>query len=186
MLHGAGSILVSGIIQLLVPGSAVPAERGYVEDTQGRYRLEVSVPWRWTRVGLTLPIRSCLSTAHEEAVEICIGVEPVQPIWAGRNGHTTVILLPGEAFECHCARIVTLTPGSPVCWRSYLVVPDIANGTLDLGGLAMVLEGAVEDDLKPPRCVEVRSNVERLVVEPADPEPPAFREAPRETSNGLP
>lgn len=165
-------IALAGLALIGASRSAGAEDAPYVRDTDGRYRLEVRVPGTVTQVGASLSVTFCLSTAKDETLEACMGIEPVHSTWRGRNRDTTVLLIPGEddARACTCARIVTLRQDSPECWRSFLTVPAIAWGTLDLGGFALILEEGGENGASPPRCVRVDSDLVRLSIEPAPPE----------------
>lgn len=165
-------IALAGLVLIGASRTAEADDAPYARDTEGRYRLEVRVPGTVTQVGASLHVTFCLSTAKGETIQACMGVEPVHSTWQGRNRDTTVLLVPGDddARRCTCVRIVTLTPDSPQCWRSYLTVPAIAWGSLDLGGFALILEEAGENGASPPRCVRVDSDLVRLSVEPAPPD----------------
>lgn len=167
------ALAIAVLAAVLLPIHAEEPTRPYLDDTEGRYRLELKVRTTHVVVGTSVPTTFCLSTTRGEPVDVCLGWFRGHDAWARPFGQSVFVMLPEETRSCACVEVVTLAPDRPYCWPMTYDATGLGSKSVDLSAFAIVLEGVHEIDASSPTCVQVKSNVVKLTVgqETSDDEP---------------
>ncbi len=139
------------------------------EDGDHRYLLEVTVAQPTAVTGATLGTRFCISPAKEARLEVCLGRFQGHWFHFGDTWKSTFFLYPEDDARCRCERRVVLTRGEPVCWSMDAPLRDADAGSMEIGGFVTVLEDVYEIGRTADSCINVRSVMVPLTVEPDGP-----------------
>jgi len=136
------------------------------KDGDHRYLLEVTVAQPTAVTGTTLGTSFCISPAQEETLEVCLGRFQGHWFHMGDVWRSTFILHPEDDARCRCDRPVVLMRGEPVCWSMDAALRDADPGITEIGGFVTVLEDVHEIGSTADSCINVRSVMVPLTVEP--------------------
>ena len=136
------------------------------EDGDHRYLLEVTVAQPTAVTGTTLGTSFCISPAKGEKLEVCL--DRFQGHWFHRGDawKSTFTLHPGDDARCRCERPVVLMRGEPVCWSMDASFRDADAGSTEIGGFVTVLQDVHEIGRTADSCIQVRSVMVPLTIEP--------------------
>jgi len=163
------SMTILGAVILAVGATpcALAEPKGQIrEDDEHRFLLEVTVDQPAAAVGSGLDTSFCLSPTREQRIEVCLGRFQGHWIHDGEKWTSTFTLQEKDDAMCRCERPVVLSRGESVCWPLRALLQSADAGRVEIGGFVTVLEDIHEHGITAESCIDVRSAMVPLTIEP--------------------